>query len=477
LARPSTGCSCRACPGTRSACWGPSRSARWSTWCCCGGRLLGAGARPCSGRALRCACWPPSSPHRATPRARLHGPPAGGTHCRAAAARAGRLPPGPLLTPHLLTLTLTLTLTQPPTPTPTPTQLRAGQLCPAVRPVPANQHARRAGQPGAARGGPARARGAAAGGAAGAAGQEARQAGAAAGAAGGAGGGARGGGAGAAAADGAAAGGWWAQGCTALRLPHSPPHPPRAEQQPWRLSWRTPTHHTPTHHTPTHQTPTRHTHPHPHTNTPSPTHQHPHPHTTATPTHPHPHPPQVLTDFLRIVLEIINCVLCSGLQRNPELVYSVLHKQEAFRGLRQQQRLAELLDNVQGGGGGAGWLASARLARLLCAEPSHTPRKKRLRRPPLHRRMAPHHQPPSNQPSHHHTHPRAGGAGLLQPKAGRGQGGHRRRGLERAARAGAGAELRAGLAAGPPRGGCAGALCGQGQGAAARRRHRSLLHA
>jgi hypothetical protein len=57
----------------------------------------------------------------------------------------------------------------------------------------------------------------------------------------------------------------------------------------------------------------------------------------------------VLTDFLRIVLEIINCILSSGLQRNPELVYSVLHKQDAFAGLRQQQRLAELLDNVQVG--------------------------------------------------------------------------------------------------------------------------------
>jgi hypothetical protein len=37
--------------------------------------------------------------------------------------------------------------------------------------------------------------------------------------------------------------------------------------------------------------------------------------------------PQVLAGFLRIVLEVINTILAVGLQRNPELVYAVLHKQ------------------------------------------------------------------------------------------------------------------------------------------------------
>jgi hypothetical protein len=58
---------------------------------------------------------------------------------------------------------------------------------------------------------------------------------------------------------------------------------------------------------------------------------------------------QVLTDFLRIMLEIINCILATGLPRNPELVYALLHKQEMFAALRRQPRLMELVDNIQVG--------------------------------------------------------------------------------------------------------------------------------
>ncbi len=56
---------------------------------------------------------------------------------------------------------------------------------------------------------------------------------------------------------------------------------------------------------------------------------------------------QVLSDFLRIVLEIINAILQVGLQRNPELVYALLHKQDAFTPLKAHPRLTELVDNIQ----------------------------------------------------------------------------------------------------------------------------------
>ena len=40
---------------------------------------------------------------------------------------------------------------------------------------------------------------------------------------------------------------------------------------------------------------------------------------------------QVYADFLRIVLEILNCILVTNLPANPELVYAMLHQQEIFR--------------------------------------------------------------------------------------------------------------------------------------------------
>lgn len=39
---------------------------------------------------------------------------------------------------------------------------------------------------------------------------------------------------------------------------------------------------------------------------------------------------QVYHDFLRIVLEIINCIITQGLRNNPELVYALLHRQDVF---------------------------------------------------------------------------------------------------------------------------------------------------
>lgn len=39
---------------------------------------------------------------------------------------------------------------------------------------------------------------------------------------------------------------------------------------------------------------------------------------------------QVYHDFLRIVLEIINCIITQGLRKNPELVYALLHRQDVF---------------------------------------------------------------------------------------------------------------------------------------------------
>lgn len=39
---------------------------------------------------------------------------------------------------------------------------------------------------------------------------------------------------------------------------------------------------------------------------------------------------QVYADFLRIVLEILNCIIVTNLPANPELIYAMLHQQEIF---------------------------------------------------------------------------------------------------------------------------------------------------
>lgn len=56
---------------------------------------------------------------------------------------------------------------------------------------------------------------------------------------------------------------------------------------------------------------------------------------------------QVLGDFMRILLEVINCILSLNLGRNPELVYALLHKQEIFEQLRPHPGFAELAENLQ----------------------------------------------------------------------------------------------------------------------------------
>eukprot|EP00898_Chlorokybus_atmophyticus_P000736 jgi/Chlat1/1663/Chrsp127S01908 len=54
----------------------------------------------------------------------------------------------------------------------------------------------------------------------------------------------------------------------------------------------------------------------------------------------------IYTDFLRIVLEIINAILTYALPRNPELVYALLHRQEVFEPFRNHPRFSELLSNI-----------------------------------------------------------------------------------------------------------------------------------
>ena len=43
---------------------------------------------------------------------------------------------------------------------------------------------------------------------------------------------------------------------------------------------------------------------------------------------------QVYGDFLRIVLEVLNCIIITNLPQNPELVYALLHRQEVFMPFR-----------------------------------------------------------------------------------------------------------------------------------------------
>ncbi len=52
------------------------------------------------------------------------------------------------------------------------------------------------------------------------------------------------------------------------------------------------------------------------------------------------------TDFLRIVLEVINVILAGNLAANPELVYALLHRLEVFTPLHAHPRCTELLDNI-----------------------------------------------------------------------------------------------------------------------------------
>uniref|UniRef100_A0A1D1YGV8 Dymeclin n=1 Tax=Anthurium amnicola TaxID=1678845 RepID=A0A1D1YGV8_9ARAE len=55
---------------------------------------------------------------------------------------------------------------------------------------------------------------------------------------------------------------------------------------------------------------------------------------------------QIYTDFLRIVLEILNAILTYALPRNPEVVYAIMHRQEVFQPFKNHPRFNELLENI-----------------------------------------------------------------------------------------------------------------------------------
>lgn len=55
---------------------------------------------------------------------------------------------------------------------------------------------------------------------------------------------------------------------------------------------------------------------------------------------------QLYSDFLRIVLEIVNAILTNALPSNPELVYTLLHRQEVFASFRADSKYSELMENV-----------------------------------------------------------------------------------------------------------------------------------
>jgi hypothetical protein len=54
----------------------------------------------------------------------------------------------------------------------------------------------------------------------------------------------------------------------------------------------------------------------------------------------------IYTDFLRLVLEIINAILTYALPRNPEVVYAIMHRQEVFHPFKTHPRFYELLENI-----------------------------------------------------------------------------------------------------------------------------------
>ncbi|KAF3957893.1 hypothetical protein CMV_017140 [Castanea mollissima] len=54
----------------------------------------------------------------------------------------------------------------------------------------------------------------------------------------------------------------------------------------------------------------------------------------------------IYTDFLRLVLEILNAILSYALPRNPEVVYAILHRQEVFQPFKNHPRFNELLENI-----------------------------------------------------------------------------------------------------------------------------------
>lgn len=55
---------------------------------------------------------------------------------------------------------------------------------------------------------------------------------------------------------------------------------------------------------------------------------------------------QLYSDFLRIVLEIVNAILVNALPSNPELVYALLHRREVFTPFEQDPKYADLMENI-----------------------------------------------------------------------------------------------------------------------------------
>uniref|UniRef100_A0A1J3IUG8 Dymeclin n=1 Tax=Noccaea caerulescens TaxID=107243 RepID=A0A1J3IUG8_NOCCA len=55
---------------------------------------------------------------------------------------------------------------------------------------------------------------------------------------------------------------------------------------------------------------------------------------------------QIFTDFLRLVLDILNAILTYALPRNPEIVYAIMHRQEVFQPFKNHPRFHELVENI-----------------------------------------------------------------------------------------------------------------------------------
>ncbi|KAF3497746.1 hypothetical protein DY000_02051843 [Brassica cretica] len=55
---------------------------------------------------------------------------------------------------------------------------------------------------------------------------------------------------------------------------------------------------------------------------------------------------QIFTDFLRLVLDILNAILTYALPRNPEIVYAIMHQQEVFQPFKNHPRFHELVENI-----------------------------------------------------------------------------------------------------------------------------------
>ncbi|CAN8306303.1 unnamed protein product [Cochlearia groenlandica] len=55
---------------------------------------------------------------------------------------------------------------------------------------------------------------------------------------------------------------------------------------------------------------------------------------------------QIFTDFLRLVLDILNAILTYALPRNPEIIYAIMHRQEVFEPFKNHPRFHELVENI-----------------------------------------------------------------------------------------------------------------------------------